>query len=60
LDLPDVGWSFLHVIPAIGTKFDTPEKLGPQSQSRTLRGVQRGELRFDFEALSERAESATH
>jgi hypothetical protein len=60
LDLPDVGWSFLHVIPAIGTKFDLPEKMGPQSQTRTLRGIQRGELRFDFETLSERAESATH
>jgi hypothetical protein len=48
LELPDVGWSFLHVIPAIGTKFDTPDKLGPQSQPRVLRGVQRGELRFDL------------
>jgi hypothetical protein len=51
LELPNVGWSFLHVIPAMGTKFDLPEKLGPQSQPRTLRGVQRGELRLDFEAL---------
>jgi hypothetical protein len=49
LELPDVGWSFLHVIPAMGTKFDVPEKLGPQSQPRTLRGVQKGELRFNFE-----------
>ena len=60
LDLPDVGWSFLHVIPAIGTKFDLPEKMGPQSQTRTLRGIQRGELRFNFETLSDRPESATH
>jgi hypothetical protein len=59
LELPDVGWSFLHVIPAIGTKFDTPEKLGPQSQSRALRGVQRGELRLDFETLTQSAENAT-
>ncbi|HEY0685890.1 MAG TPA: glycoside hydrolase family 2 TIM barrel-domain containing protein [Steroidobacter sp.] len=50
LELPDVGWSFLHVIPAMGTKFDLPESLGPQSQPQTLSGIQRGELRFDFEA----------
>ena len=60
LELPDVGWSFLHVIPAIGTKFDLPDKMGPQSQTRTLRGVQRGELRLDFEALSGQTESASH
>jgi len=51
LDLPDVGWSFLHVIPAIGTKFDLPEKIGPQSQTRTLQGVQRGELRITLDPL---------
>jgi hypothetical protein len=60
LELPEVGFSFLHVIPAMGTKFELPDKMGPQSQPRTLRGVQKGELRFDFEALTERAESATH
>jgi hypothetical protein len=60
LELPDVGWSFLHVIPAMGTKFDLPEELGPQSQPRTPRAVQRGELRIEFQALSERTERATH
>jgi hypothetical protein len=60
LELPDVGWSFLHVIPAMGTKFELPEKMGPQSQPRTLTGAQRGELRIDFAAVSERAETATH
>lgn len=60
LELPEVGFSFLHVIPAMGTKFELPDKMGPQSQPRTLRGVQKGEVRFDFEALAERAESATH
>lgn len=60
LELPEVGWSFLHVIPAMGTKFELPDKMGPQSQPRTLRGVQRGELRIDFATLPERAESATH
>jgi hypothetical protein len=44
----------------MGTKFELPDKMGPQSQPRTLRGVQKGEVRFDFEALAERAESATH
>ena len=58
LDLPDVGWSFLHVIPAMGTKFNLPETLGPQSQPRTLSGPQRGQLRFSFQALTER-EAAT-
>jgi hypothetical protein len=41
--LPDLGWSFLHVIPPIGTKFDLPGALGPQSQV-TRAGVVRGEL----------------
>jgi hypothetical protein len=53
LDLPQVGLSFLHVIPAMGTKFNLPETLGPQSQPRTVSGVQRGELRFTFEALTQ-------
>jgi hypothetical protein len=52
LDLPDVGWAFLHVIPAMGTKFDLPDALGPQSQSRRVSGLQRGELKFTFEADS--------
>lgn len=49
LDLPDVGVSFLTVIPAIGTKFDLPEVLGPQSQPRAVSGVQRGQLLFRFD-----------
>jgi hypothetical protein len=49
LALPDVGWSFLHVIPAMGTKFDVPSVMGPQSQPRVLTGVQTGTLRFNFE-----------
>lgn len=50
LDLPDVGFAFLHVIPAMGTKFELPDKMGPQSQPRVLRGIQRGEIRINFEA----------
>jgi len=49
LNLPDVGWSFLHVVPAMGNKFDLPNALGPQSQPRVLTGVQTGTLRFNFE-----------
>ena len=53
LELPEVGWSFLHVIPAMGTKFELPDKMGPQSQPRTLRGVQRGELRIALDPSSD-------
>ncbi|MGC4073720.1 MAG: glycoside hydrolase family 2 TIM barrel-domain containing protein [Nibricoccus sp.] len=48
-DWPDMGLAFLHAIPAIGTKFDFPEVLGPQSQPAKLSGVQRGSLIFRFE-----------
>lgn len=44
LELPDVGLSLLSVIPAMGSKFDLPEQLGPQSQPKTLSGVQRGRV----------------
>jgi hypothetical protein len=45
IELPDLGWSFLHVIPPIGTKFDLAETLGPQSQvTRLDGGVIRGEI----------------
>ena len=49
-DWPDMGLAFLHAIPAIGTKFDFPEALGPQSQPAKLNGVQRGTLIFRFDA----------
>ena len=32
IELPQLGWSFLHAIPPIGTKFTPPDVLGPQSQ----------------------------
>jgi hypothetical protein len=44
LTLPDLGWSFLHAIPPIGTKFDLPEVLGPQSQAAQFAGTIRGEV----------------
>jgi hypothetical protein len=47
LELPDMGWSFLHAIPSIGTKFAAADVLGPQSQPRQFSGIIRGELSFD-------------
>jgi hypothetical protein len=44
LELPDLGWSFLHAVPPIGTKFALPEVLGPESQPTQLSGVIHGEL----------------
>jgi hypothetical protein len=48
IDLPDVGWAFLHAIPAIGTKFDRPEFLGPQSQASRLPAFVEGEIALSF------------
>jgi hypothetical protein len=50
LELPDMGWSFLHAIPSIGTKFAAADVLGPQSQPRQFSGIIRGELLFDLAA----------
>lgn len=49
LELPDVGLSLLSVIPAMGSKFDLPEQLGPQSQPRVLSGTQRGRVLIDLQ-----------
>lgn len=49
LQVPNTGWSFLHVIPAIGTKFKPPTELGPRSQPATLDTTIRGSVRFTFE-----------
>ncbi|MBC7922953.1 MAG: glycoside hydrolase family 2 [Ferruginibacter sp.] len=50
---PPGGISFLHGIPAIGTKFQKPEDLGPQSQKNMASAnggtdTQQGVLYFDF------------
>jgi len=50
LELPDVGWSFLHAVPPIGTKFALPDVLGPQSQPASFTGPIEGELTFEFSA----------
>ncbi|HUQ09060.1 MAG TPA: glycoside hydrolase family 2 TIM barrel-domain containing protein [Steroidobacteraceae bacterium] len=44
IDLPDLGWSFLHAIPPIGSKFDLAEALGPQSQVTRIDGIVRGDI----------------
>jgi hypothetical protein len=49
LALPDVGVSFLSVIPAMGTKFQEPGTLGPQSQPRNAFSGHHGSLRFRFD-----------
>lgn len=49
LNLPSTGLAFLDVVPAIGEKFNLPETLGPQSQSRKVSGIHRGSLVFRFD-----------
>jgi hypothetical protein len=44
IDLPDLGWSFLHVIAPIGSKFTLAQELGPQSQTTRVSGTVRGEI----------------
>lgn len=44
LQLPDVGWAFLHAVPPMGTKFALPDVLGPESQPAAFTGSLRGEL----------------
>ena len=48
LELPDLGWSFLHAVPPIGTKFALPDVLGPQSQPAVFTSPIEGELSFTF------------
>jgi hypothetical protein len=48
LNVPETGIAFLHGIPAIGTKFDRPEVLGPQSQKNQASGTYRGTVWFHF------------
>jgi hypothetical protein len=45
-DFPAGDVSFLHAIPAIGSKFVTPANTGPQSQPATAGGVYSGSLVF--------------
>lgn len=47
---PDGSIGFMHAIPAIGTKFNRPEVLGPQSEKNVRKGSEpvTGVLYFDF------------
>lgn len=45
---PEGDFSILHGIPAIGTKFKSPEQLGPQSQFNPAPGVVTGKVTFRF------------
>lgn len=48
LNLPETGIALLHGIPAIGTKFDKAEVLGPESRKNQASGAYRGTIRFHF------------
>jgi hypothetical protein len=48
LDAPQTGIALLHGIPAIGTKFQKPEALGPESQKNNASGTYRGKVWFRF------------
>jgi hypothetical protein len=54
LNVPDTGIALLHGIPAIGTKFDKAEVLGPQSQKNQASGVYRGAVWFHFATESQK------
>ena len=47
-DFPAGDLSFLHAIPAIGSKFATPENSGPLSQPSKAAGAYTGSLIFQF------------
>ncbi|MES1263170.1 MAG: hypothetical protein ABUL69_02360, partial [Peristeroidobacter soli] len=48
LELPKLGWSFLHAVPPIGTKFALPDVLGPQSQPSRFADPIEGEVKISF------------
>jgi hypothetical protein len=48
LDLPDVGLSFLEIIPAMRNKFHTTDQLGPQSLTPIAKGGYSGAVVFRF------------
>ncbi len=50
LNLPDVGLSFLEVIPAMRNKFHTTDQLGPQSATPVVKDSHSGTVVFRFTA----------
>ena len=51
---PDAGISFLHAIPAIGSKFAGPQASGPMGQLAIAHGEYKGRISLYFGALSSR------
>jgi hypothetical protein len=49
VDFPSGEISFLHAIPAMGSKFKTPEQSGPSAQPAKARGRYEGSVVFRFE-----------
>jgi hypothetical protein len=49
-DFPETGLAILDVIPAIGSKFQPPDQLGPQSRQRHVSGTTHGSVIFRFDA----------
>jgi hypothetical protein len=47
-DFPSGDISFLHAIPAIGSKFHRPEKRGPSGRPARAGGIYKGAILFDF------------
>lgn len=54
LDLPETGIALLDVIPAIGSKFQPPSQLGPQSRQRQVSGTKGGVVLFRFDTTTKR------
>ncbi len=48
INVPETGIAFLHGIPAIGTKGQSPETLGPQGQRNQALGTYKGKVYFHF------------
>jgi len=48
-DYPEQGGLYIFSkVPALGTKFNSADKLGPRSQSKTIKEI-RGKVRFDIQ-----------
>ena len=49
---PETGIALLEVIPAMGSKFASPESTGPQGRTPHVRGERRGSVVFRFEPVA--------
>jgi hypothetical protein len=50
INVPQTGISLLHGIPAIGTKFNKAQDLGPEDHKNEASGKYNGSVCFYFEA----------